>query len=159
MIDREARAEAFKALRRFIECQSTSDEYEDEYPLPDVSGRRRSPDPAIQAIYEFSWSWFDDFYPHKLDGPHSLPEDTRQVAERCLLFLRSDVAYEWKQVRFIAAGAVLSNLITLGMMGRRLAIEDQLAAHLDQPEGDAALWPFFRRSDYEHETTRTVERQ
>ena len=149
MVDHGARAKAFQSLRRFVACETTNDEYEDEYPLPELFGRRRSSDRAVRAIYEFSWSWFDDIYPHKLEGKHSLTEEAGLIAERCLLFLQSDLEYEWKEGRFIGNGSVSSVLVTLGLTQYCLSLTEQLAAHLDQPEGDASVWPFFRKTDYD----------
>lgn len=149
MIDHQTRIEAFNALRRFVACETTNDDYESEYPLPEPLGRKWSADRAIRAIYEFSWSWFDDFYPHKLEGKHALNDETMRVAERCLLFLQSDAEYEWTETRFIKLGTLLSNLVTLGLTHRHLSLDEQLFAHLDQPAGDSSAWPFFRRRDYE----------
>jgi hypothetical protein len=149
VIDRQARTEAVHALRRFIDCATTNDEYESEYPLPEIFGRRWGGDRAIRAIYEFSWSWFDDFDSHRLEGKYALPDDFSPVAERCVLFLRTDCDYEWKEEKFIGSGLQPSHLLTLGLMTHRVAIDEQLAAHLDQAEGEAHVWPFFRLADYE----------
>ena len=149
MLDRTTRAEAFLALRRFVFGDITNDDYESEYPLPELFGRKASSDRAIRAIYEMSWSWFDDFHSHKLEGEYALDDETRRVAHRCLLFLQSDVEYRWKETRFIKAGTMISNLLTLGLTRTRLSLEEQLAAHLDQPDGDAFAWPFYRREELE----------
>lgn len=149
MIDRQTRVEAFQALRRFAAAETTNDEYESEYPLPELFGRRSSPDQAIRAVYELTWSWFDDLHTHKLEGQYALDEETKHVANCCLLFLRSEVEYQWKEARFMKAGSVISNLLTLGLTRRPVSLEERLAAHLDQSEGDASVWPFFRRAEYE----------
>jgi hypothetical protein len=149
MVDHPVRTEAVYALRRFIDCFITNDEYESEYPLPEIFGCKWSDDRAIRAIYEFSWSWFDDFDSHRLEGKYALPDDFSHVAERCVLFLKTDCDYEWQEGKFIGSGLQPSRLITLGLMTHRLPIDEQLAAHLDQPEGHAHVWPFFRLADYE----------
>jgi len=149
MIDRPSRIEAFEALSKFVAGETTNDDYESEYPLPELFGRKSSLDPAIGAIYEMSWSWFDDFHPHKLEGAYALDEETMQIAQRCLAFLQSDAEYRWKETRFIKVGSMISNLVTLGLVRRHLSIEERLAAHLNQPDGDASCWPFFSRGEYD----------
>jgi len=150
MVDQGARLEAARALQRFLHRQTTNDDYESEYPiLVGLFRKKRSQDPAIQSVYEFSWNWFDDFVSHKLEGRYELSHEMREVGERCLLFFHTSLEYEWRETRFIGSGVQPSNLITLGLATNHLTIGEQLSAHLDQPEGDASVWPFFRREDYE----------
>jgi hypothetical protein len=118
---------------------------------------------AIRAVYEFSWYWFDDLSTHKLDGVHALSSETRNLADRCVLFLQTGFEYEWKGFKFIGAFtdflagicAQSSEIITLGLVEppslhpSALSFDKELAAWLNQPEGDAAVWPFYRLSDYE----------
>jgi hypothetical protein len=148
-VDFETRAVAACALQRFLDCDTTNDDYESEYPLPELFGRKWSSDLAIRAIYEFSWSLFDDINTHRLEGKYALNEETERVGRRCVLFLRSSAEYEWREAKFIKAGALLSHLVTLNLMDRPLTLEEQLAAHLNEAEGEAAVWPFFRHSTYE----------
>jgi hypothetical protein len=148
MVDRQARNEALQALRRFLRCETTNDEYESEYPLPVLFGRKESKDPAIKVIHGMSWNWFDDFNSHKLEEKYELDPETKQVAERCCVFLDSDCEYEWRETNFIQTGFTRSVLTTLGLIRTTPTLEERIANHLDQPEGDAAVWPFFRQSDY-----------
>jgi hypothetical protein len=148
MVDQNARLEAAQALRRFLNCQTTNHDYESEYPLAELFGRKRSKDPAIQSVYELSWYWFDDLVTHKLEGRYELSREMHEVGERCLLFFHTSLEYEWRETRFIGSDVQPSNLITLGLADNHLTIAEQLSAHLNQPEGDASVWPFFRREDY-----------
>jgi hypothetical protein len=147
MVDREARSEALRALQRFLDCVTTNDEYESEYPLPELFGRKASKDPAIRAIHSMSWNWFDDFKDHKLEREYELDPETKSVAERCHQFLRSDYEYEWKETNFISTGFIGSVLTTLGIARTVPSVEERIANHLDQPEGEASAWPFFRNID------------
>jgi len=143
MVDREARQQAAHAVRRFLDCETTNDVYESEYPL------HWSQDLAIRAIYELSWSWFDDFNAHKLEGKYELPVEMRMIGERCALFLGSGHEYDWKEFKFISTGIFSrSELITLGLTDHQVGINESLAAYLDEPQGDATVWPFFRASDH-----------
>jgi hypothetical protein len=147
MIDREARQLALNALHRFLNCETDSDEYEAEYPLPVLFGRKESKDRVIQAVYSMSWNWFDDVYPHKLDHECALELEIQQIADRCLLFLASDLEYEWHENNFMQTGYTGSVLTSLNIIQRVPSVVERISNHLDQPEGDAAVWPFFRSAD------------
>jgi hypothetical protein len=149
MIDREYRDQAARAVRRFLDCEIDNFDYENKYPRPSLFSKRRIEDHAIQSIEELTWNWYDDFSAHKLEGTHSLSLEMREVGERCVLFLASDTEYEWRERRFLGSGPMTSDLTTLNLNPTHLQLREQLAAHLDQPEGDASVWPFFRREDYE----------
>lgn len=147
MIDREARMEAARAVRRFLDCVTNNEEYLSEYPSPPSFGRRGK-DPAIRAIYEFTWNWCDDFDTHRLEGEHRLDEEARGIGWRCVLFLESDIEYEWRKVNFMWTGIHILDILRLGRRHKPATLDEKLAAHLAQPEGDASVWPFFRNSDY-----------
>lgn len=148
MVDREARDKALHALKRFIACETTNDEYEGEYPLPELFGRKESKDLAIKAVHTMSWNWFDDFHPHKLEGGYSLEPEVQQVADRCALFLGASYEYEWKEANFISTGFIQSAMTILGLSRSVPTVGERITSHLDQPEGDASVWPFFRIFDY-----------
>lgn len=162
MVDLEVRKKAAQAVRRFLDCQTTNDEYEAEYPLPGLFEKNRTTDMAIRAVYASSWYWFDDLSTHKLDGVYVLTPETKKLAERCVLFLQTGFEYEWKRSKFIGAFtdilagicAQISKVITLGLVEpsrhpSALSFDEEFAAWLNQPEGDASVWPFYRLSDYE----------
>ena len=138
MIDRDFRDQAASALRRFLDCTIDNIDFENEYP------RVHPPeeDPALRAIEETVWHWYDDFTAQKLDGVHELSDDERALGERCVLFLKSDNKYEWRNDRFIP-----TDLLSTEFAG--LTFPEQMTAYLNQSEGDVAVWPFFRRSDFE----------
>jgi hypothetical protein len=158
MVDRQARDEARAALQRFLNCEITNDDYESEYPLPELFGRKESKDIAIKAIHGMSWNWFDDFNAHKLEGEYELDSETREIANRCCQFLAESYEYEWRESNFMSTGFTRSLLITLGLIPRVPSVEERIANYLDQPEGDASVWPFFRRSDLEVQKQNTSDR-
>jgi hypothetical protein len=147
MVDEQTRREALTALQRFLACETTNDEYEGEYPLPTLFRRKASTDPAIKAIYSMSWNWFDDFNNHKLERGYELDSEVREIAERCVTFLQSDCEYEWHETNFISTSFMRSVVTTLGLSPTTTGVEERVKNHLDQPEGDASVWPFFRRED------------
>ena len=155
MVDQETRSEAFLALKRFLTCETTNDEYEGEYPLPTLFGRKESKDLAIKAIYTMSWNWFDDFNNHKLEREYELDLETRRIAERCLAFLETNYEYEWQETNFISTGFVGSVLTTLGLRPTVPGVEERIRNYLDQPEGDASVWPFSGTKTLAMQHTRT----
>ena len=148
MIDRDTRLQAAKAVQRFLDGETNNEDYLSEYPSPPMLGRRGK-DPAIRAVYEFSWNWYDDFHTHRLEGEYQLPQETRAIGRRCVLFLKSDLKYEWRKANFMWTGIHLPNILRLGRRHKPDTLDEKLAAHLAQPEGDASVWPFFRMSDYQ----------
>jgi len=148
MVDEQARREALTALQRFLACETTNDEYEDEYPPGTLFGKKASSDPAIKAIHTMSWNWFDDFNNHKLEREYELDPESRTVADRCVAFLRSNFEYEWHENNFISTSFMASVLTTLRLVPTVPSVEERIKNHLDQPEGDASVWPFFRRDDF-----------
>ena len=147
MVDEQARREALTALQRFLACETTNDEYEDEYPLPILFRRKASGDPSIKAIHTMSWNWFDDFNNHKLEREYELDPEAQAVADRCVAFLGTDFEYEWHENNFISTAFMRSVVTTLGLSQSTPGVGERIKNHLDQPEGDASVWPFFRRED------------
>jgi hypothetical protein len=147
MIDRDARLQAAKAVQRFLDCETTNEDYISEYPSPGQF-RWKGKDPAIWAIDDFSWNWYDDFDTHRLEGYYQLPQEARAISRRCVLFLKSDFEYEWRKVNFICMGIHILDILRLGRRHKPVTLDEKLAAHLAQPEGNAPVWPFFRISDY-----------
>ena len=143
MIDREFRDQAAWALRRFIDCEIDNIDFENELPHKPLFGKKRVADPALRAIEDYVWHWYDDLSVHKLDGLHKLDDEERALGERCVLFLKSDIEYEWRNFRFVPGDLFSMELAS------QLPLDQQLAMNLNQPEGDVSVWPFFRRADYE----------
>jgi hypothetical protein len=148
MVDKQTRREALTALRRFLACETTNDEYGGEYPLRTLFGRKASGDPAINAIHTMSWNWFDDFNNHKLEREYELDPESQAVADRCVAFLGANFEYEWYENNFISTAFMRSLITTLGLSSTTPGVQERIKNHLDQPEGDASVWPFFRREDF-----------
>jgi len=146
MIDRKCRDEAVSAVRRFLGCETDNIDFENEYP------EKTPDDPAIRVLSDFFWNLYDDFHSHKLDGEHTLSDEGRAICERCIIFLNSDAEYEWHETRLMfPTRASSGEIIVLDLSGAETprTLAEYLQTYLDQPEGDASVWPFFRRSDYE----------
>jgi hypothetical protein len=87
---REARRVLARGLRQLASGRITNDEFEDS--APSWHGDR-----AIRELFWFAWGFYDSLYEHRLRGRHRLSPHQRQVFARCVLFLRSDLEYEWPQ--------------------------------------------------------------
>jgi len=137
MVDRAARDQFVELIRHLAAGQISNDEFEDRVP-------RSQNDPAIGAVFwNGAWLLYDDLRQYKLVGKCRLPKEARREVARWVLFLESDLEYEWPRLLGVYRfpGYVL-NVITLGAMG--WMIRTQL-----HRRGDASVWPFMRCSDYE----------
>lgn len=136
MTDRRNREKLAEALRHLATGQISNDEYEDRTEL-------RSSDIAVGEIWRAGWGMYSDLRTHRLTGKDALTAETKEVIARCILFLHSDLPWEWPTRSF---GATLlfaaASTCTLGLLRRREERKYRGA-------GEFAVWPFFRRADYE----------
>jgi hypothetical protein len=91
MIDRPARSDLATQLLRLVTGDMTNDEFDDNY------GERRidSEDAAVAEIATFGWGLYSDLTRYRLKGRHALPDELRRTADRAVLFLQTDLDYEW----------------------------------------------------------------
>ena len=138
MIDRDARNTLAEAIRSLASGLITNDEFEDKR-LP-----HSNDDPAISEVYsKGAWLLYSDLQEYRLSGIHRLDDKTKTVIARWVLFLKTDLPYEWPVSTFKQGLLrLLSNLLTLGAANR-------FYAYRYQGSGDIDVWPFLRRSDYE----------
>jgi len=103
----------------------------------------RSRDRAVREMYAAGWSLYSDFRTHHLVGKDQLSRDTKHVVGRCVLFLQTDLAYEWPSS--FGFKPLLNFLLYLATFGyaRRFA-DKRFELH-----GDCDVWPFIKRADYE----------
>ena len=148
MVEREKRSQLADLLEAFISGNLTNDEYVDQESELRAKGRppRREWDLALEAANEWAWCFWDDRGAYRLVGKDALPAESLAEVKRLILFLRSDLEYEWPVDRFMTSGGgCLLNVLTLGLLGRfrsrRLRKETDFI-------GDSMAWPFIRESDY-----------
>jgi len=146
MVNREARDQAARALERFLKCETTNRVFESEYEEVATTWKRHT-DRGIAAVYGFAWNLYDDFEEHKLEGAHELDQPVLQMAERCLLFLRSDCEYEWRKAKLIGLDwrRILSRF--LPWIQWEADPDKRFEQFLAEPGGEASVWPFYRRED------------
>ncbi|MBJ7575480.1 hypothetical protein [Luteimonas sp. MC1828] len=138
MIDREARDRFAQAIRALVAGTITNDEFEGvRFPALDTA------DPAIAAIYqEGAWHLYSDLEEHRLRGKHAISRKDKSHVARWVLFLKTDLPYEWPELggaRFFALG--LANLFTLGVANR-------FYVKWFKQQGEVDIWPFIRHEDY-----------
>jgi hypothetical protein len=140
MIDQSRRDAARRVLRSFINGAITNDEF-------DVQFRGVEHDSALQAIKANVWMLYSDLHRHKLTGKHQPNAETRALLERCVLFLSTNLEFEWP-VPKISLSNILPNLRfrVRKWLGRA---PNREITKVESYGGDEDVWPFFRRSDYD----------
>lgn len=139
MVNADKREIAAQVLQRFLDGSITNDEFEDEFP-------RDQRDPVLVTIRHCVWGHYSDLSRHKLTGKYAPTPEAKALLERCLLFLKSNLEFEWP-VPGLGFFMGLLSIFTLGWVARR---REKKYARL----GDYDVWPFLRRRDYEiHATT------
>ena len=137
MIDRDARDRMVLQIRRLATGRITNDEFQDRQPL----GSR---DPAMMEIFDRGVSGlYSDLHEHRLTGRDRMSREVRREVARIILFLKSDLDYEWptpalwQELLWMVAG-----LLTLRGGGRFYM--RWMGTH-----GEVGVWPFLRREDFE----------
>jgi hypothetical protein len=134
MIDRPGRAGLAEHLRRLASGRLTNAEF-------DGIRLDHSEDEALVAIGDAGWSLYDDFFVYRLRGHRALNSHALDAVARCILFLDSDLPYEWP-VRRPTVKSLLWTLLTVGTWLRR-------DRRRWEASGPYHVWPFFRESDYQ----------
>ncbi|MFV0679192.1 hypothetical protein [Ottowia sp.] len=135
-VDLQARAKLAESTRWLVGGRVTNYDFDDSIPT--------SVDPAIHEIYRhFLWLLYSDFPEYPLMGKNRLLQANRDMAARCVVFLKSGMAYPWPVLSRVQSMLLtVGNLLTLGMAGRVYA--RGIAAH-----GDMNHWPFLSQSQYQ----------
>jgi hypothetical protein len=125
MIDHRARKKLAERLRHLVAGQMTNDAFED--------AAVRTKDMAVREIEQrLAWPHYDDMHEHTLRGEFALTDGIRRDFARAVVFLQTDLEYEWKHRARLRG--FLNSL-------RR-------TPPLRTEGGDLRYWPFYRRADY-----------
>jgi hypothetical protein len=136
-VDRAARQKAALIMRRFLSGTITNDTFENEWPL--------SQDRAIVAVYTSLWCLYDDFKVHRLVGPHALHPDQQRACLRWLIFLDTDLPYEWPKAWAPGHNPSIRPSFFRGIFNRKPTMADRQAFVGNR---NYAVWPFAHRRDY-----------
>ena len=124
-IDRTARDAGADALAAFLEGSISSLQLDARYP-------ERTEDGAVHSIYVAFGPFIDDLSDYYLPKDKTPPEQ-RAMLGRCVLFLRTNLPFEWPTPL------------------RRLLrhVQRIFGADIASEAGARSVWPFFRIEDYE----------
>jgi len=140
--ERSRRDAVIPLIRAFAAKKLTNDEFEDRYDsVLDSRPVRQWEDPALWAVKTAVWSLYDDLSTHRLEGKYALSNEQKGCLAQCILFLQTDLRYEWKTYCFISLRTLFLNVITLGLWNR---FGVQLGEAIDWE-----IWPFRRSADLE----------
>src|SRR5437660_2233241 len=105
------------ALASLVNGQFTNDEFDEVY-----AKWQDSDDQAVAAIAEFGYGLYssDLLLPYRLAGRYAVDPEILRIAERCLLFLQTDLEYAWpaapnQNLQCAAGGFAISLGIPLGI--------------------------------------------
>ncbi len=137
MVDRGARDELARAIRRLVAGLITNDQFEDGLSVCVY----RSRDLGVQSVGHAARQLYDGLHEHRLEGRYAIGKAGRRWVARWILFLKSDLVYEWPNlVGWRAFILAFPKLLTLGATGR--IVRWWHARH-----GHEAAWPFIRTTD------------
>jgi hypothetical protein len=89
MIDIVGRRKLSERLRHLVSGRISTEEFTDAQPCG-------GSDLALHEVWMFFWGLYSDCRPpYRLRGQHALPREVKRMAARAVLFLRSDLEYQW----------------------------------------------------------------
>jgi hypothetical protein len=97
-------------------------------------------DSAFWAIYSNTWFCYSDTSEHTLTGKHALNGEQRAILERSLLFLKSDLDFQWFPPKFRLWYGIL-RFLGFGRTLKRWEEEEMSI-------GDKEVWPFLKKAQY-----------
>jgi hypothetical protein len=167
MIDKGRRKKLAMHLRHLSVGQISNDEFEDRITedvtygwLPGQyyrSKESKTDDPVIRPILEYSWCLYNDTYNHKLKGRHKLADEQLKEIARFILFLHSDLEYEWTYIditnplmRFSFTD-MLKSIISFGLHYKNKQLERVEEFEKMKCEGDFEYWPFKTILDFKRQ--------
>ena len=138
MIDRFKRDRLAEALRHLLSGRIHNLAFDD---LDCPGAITDSNDRALFEVFYSVWTCYDDFHSH----PLQLTDGQKLDFKRCILFLHSDAEFEWPRKK------------RSGLIDYLWRVADWITGHRfswrpvkpPPPPGDVAVWPFFRREDYD----------
>lgn len=152
---REVRRQLAEDLEELLDGAITDAEFENRYERLAAKLRKMGvdfeEDRVVPMVKAQVWQVFEGPEPWKRDAQHPIHPSTEVMFRKLILFLRSDLEYEWPFARYPSfeeqCRGLLMNLLTLGGEARRRGREFSAA-------GDVEVWPFLRAVDYERELRR-----
>ena len=136
MIDRTARTQLGELLRHFVAGRLNNFDFEERVEIIEWN------DAAVGAVALESWGLYDDFQKHTLAGKWRIDKAGRRIIARWILFLQTDLEYEWPYPTIKHDWRRIITILTFGLSPK---FREPAYPEL----GDHDVWPFFRVEDYE----------
>jgi hypothetical protein len=158
MVDKIRRKKLAEHLRHLAAGVITNDDFETRV-MKDVSygrlpeqyykAKQAKEDDAIMVpLLSLSWGLYSDNVRHTLRGKHQLNKEDSTIIARCILFLNSELEYEWTDFNGqLSTLNLLLMLLTLGFY-KKPRQQKELEFIEWQKQGDYNIWPFFNQEDY-----------
>jgi hypothetical protein len=140
MVDREARKQGAQLIQQFGAGIITNDDFDNDFP-------RSRTDPALGEIHDRLWLSWDDRFTHRLTDKYRLNQEGQALFQRCVLFLHSNLEYEWRRFRPAGIKLIFFRMLHL----QKAEVLEQQAVERLREFGELDVWPFRRREDYERE--------
>ena len=102
---------------------------------------RSKSDPALRSVWNNLWYYYSDVREHTLTGKHALTPEARMLYERSLLFLESDLEFQWPPTEL----KLRYGLLRLLGFGKTMKQREEK----EMSVGDKEFWPFLKKADYE----------
>ncbi|MGF7027391.1 MULTISPECIES: hypothetical protein [Sphingobacterium] len=167
MVDLERRKMLAYHLRHLVIGRISNDEFEEEMQdnvsfgyLPEQyysSKQAKLDDPIIRPMLELSWCLYSDLGNHKLTDKHQLADEELKNIARIILFLNSNLEYEWPYfdrinplIRF-SFKDLLFTILSLGQHYNVKLNEWKVQFEKFKNTGDHDLWPFISKEQYEQQ--------
>src|SRR4026209_3044574 len=141
VVDRDQRDQLADAIRRLAAGLITNDEFETA-----TTSFAISHDTAVRSLREAAWGLYDDRREYRLEGRFRIGRAERRQLARWVLFLKSNLEYEWPDMTTWSWFLAFPNLVTFGLVGR-------LVRTWHDQRGDARAWPFAREQDLKRAAT------
>jgi hypothetical protein len=147
MVDALKRKRAVGLIRQFIDGQISNDEYDNNYPDD-------TQDQGLLVVYDRLWIFYSDLHTHRLDK-NSLSSEDREIIERCLAFLNTDLEYEGAPLR------ERKPITGIGDFFRRLSPGNRPYSVLGEQSQKASTfytpwWPFASEEQYRQHSPKAV---
>jgi hypothetical protein len=144
--NRELRSVAAALVIRYCDREITNDQFEDGF------GQlwRWTDDRAVKAIYTAIWTTYSDLREQYLDAGYDQSSELVLFFERCILFLKSDLPYEWERDNFIGLAPFTPIFRALSKAAKKISGNRPLAGLRCGPDSkeDWKVWPFKNESDF-----------
>ena len=136
MVDRKARNQLIDAVDGLVAGRIDSFDFDAGVDCIQTD------DMGVVKIRQAMWQVYDDLYRHTLTGKWALSDQQRKAVERCILFLRSNLEYQWPpQPLGNPLARLLVGIMTLGFIPRYFDKKWRAC-------GSWEVWPFISVGEF-----------